>query len=98
MSISNFYCTRCGKKGIPIPRKNNKQREPGHLKKLYCVFCRMETNHVEVRGFGGYSKEDFDIEFKYNNFDQQGNRKEPNYKVFKMAVLKKQQKELINNG
>ena len=39
---SEFYCTKCGGRGIPIARKTGKQREAGHLKKLYCIQCRME--------------------------------------------------------
>ncbi len=39
MTVSDFYCTKCGRKGIPIARKQGQQREPGHLKKLYCLAC-----------------------------------------------------------
>ena len=31
---SEFYCCKCGTKGIPIARKKGKAREAGHLKKL----------------------------------------------------------------
>lgn len=57
-TISEFYCTCCGTKGIPVPRKSSKQREQGHLKKLYCLKCKEQTNHAEVRPFD-YDKEDF---------------------------------------
>ena len=50
-TISTFKCTECGKEGIPISRKQNNQRESGHLKKIYCVHCKKETNHVEIREF-----------------------------------------------
>lgn len=50
-TISNFKCTVCGKEGIPIGRRQSRQREFGHLKKLYCIHCKKETNHVEIRGF-----------------------------------------------
>lgn len=50
-TINTFVCSKCGKKGIPISRKQSKQRESGHLKKLYCVHCREETNHIEIRDF-----------------------------------------------
>ncbi len=37
ISISEMYCTECGKSGIEIPRKVGKEREAGHLKSLYCI-------------------------------------------------------------
>jgi hypothetical protein len=67
-TISEMYCTKCGKRGIDIPRKPGSQREAGHLKKLYCIWCKEETNHAEVRSFGSYTKEDFDLEFKLGRF------------------------------
>ena len=63
-TLSDFYCTECGQKGINIARKNGQQREPGHLKKLYCIHCKKETNHVEVRPYGEYNYEDFELEYK----------------------------------
>lgn len=48
-TISNFYCTKCGNEGIPIGRRKSKQREYEHKKKLYCIYCKTETNHIEVR-------------------------------------------------
>ena len=50
-TISNFKCTKCGNLGIPISRKQSRQRSKEHLKKLYCIHCKEETNHVEIRGF-----------------------------------------------
>ncbi len=50
-TISTFKCTVCGKEGIPISRKQSNQREFGHLKKIYCIHCKKETNHVEIREF-----------------------------------------------
>ena len=29
-TTSDFYCLKCGKKGIPIARKIGSQREAGH--------------------------------------------------------------------
>ena len=71
-SINDFYCVVCGNKGISVPRKNGRQREAGHLKKLYCIYCRKETNHAEVKSFGSsYTKEDFDLEFSTGRFVNQ---------------------------
>lgn len=76
-TISNFYCVRCGNKGIPVARTNRKIREGGHLKKLYCLHCNQETNHAECRGFGQYDYEDFKIEFENGNFTDDGVRQLP---------------------
>lgn len=65
---SDFYCTKCGRKGIPIARKIGSQREPEHLKRLYCIYCKEAVNHAEVRPFGAYTKEDFFEEFKLGRF------------------------------
>lgn len=45
----DFYCTCCGNKGIPIFRRSSKQREKLHKKKLYCIHCQKEVNHIECR-------------------------------------------------
>lgn len=79
-SVSICYCTQCGEP-FPIYRTNKKTREPGHLKKLFCLKCNKETNHAECRGFGKYTHEDFLIEFNGGNFDSDGNRKVP-WKTF----------------
>ena len=33
ITTSEFYCTKCGRRGIPIARRIGSQREAGHLKK-----------------------------------------------------------------
>lgn len=91
-TLSNFYCTKCGKKGIGIIRQPNLRREAGHLKKLYCVYCNKETNHVECRGFGRYNYDSFLIEFNNGNFDEEGNRIEPSFKKFISNVFKEKNK------
>lgn len=53
--ISNFYCSKCGNKGIPVPRGAYRMREKYHLKKLYCPYCKEETNHLEIR------EDDYDL-------------------------------------
>ena len=66
---SDFYCTKCGHKGIPIVRTKHAQREPGHLKKLYCLFCQEEHNHVEIKPIGSkYRYEDFLEEYTLGRF------------------------------
>ena len=88
-SMSEMYCTKCGKKGFDIARKPSRLREPGHLKKLYCVYCNEERNHVEIREiYSDYNLEDFKLEMQYGNFDEEGNRKEP-YRIFRGNLKQK---------
>jgi hypothetical protein len=72
---NEFYCTKCGNKGIPIARKKGQEREAGHLKKLFCLKCQEETNHVECKPFSHYEHEDFLFEFENGNFTETGARK-----------------------
>lgn len=60
---SSFYCTKCGRKGIPLARKLSKQREKGHLKNLHCLYCGIETNHLERREYEK-SEEEFQVMLK----------------------------------
>lgn len=71
---SVFYCTKCGKRGIDISRDGRRKREAGHLKKLWCLNCRAEINHAEIKPYTKYSLHDFYLEYHYHNFDEQGNR------------------------
>ena len=64
--VHDFYCTKCGSKGINVPRIKGKLREPGHLKKLFCLKCQEEVNHVETTDNGKYTYYDFLIEFNNN--------------------------------
>ena len=75
--FSDFYCTKCGLKNFPIIRQAGKEREPGHLKKIFCIHCQKETNMAEIRPYGQYNLNDFWIEYEYHNFDENGNRIEP---------------------
>ena len=68
MSISDFYCTNCGKYTLSLPRKNGRTRKGGHLKKLYCPNCKEEHNCAEVDDNMFYTLDDFKLEFSNNNF------------------------------
>ena len=72
---SSFYCVCCGNRGIPIMRRRGAEREAGHLKKIFCLTCQKEWNHVECKSFSHYDYEDFLLEKEYDNFDENGNRK-----------------------
>lgn len=89
--LSDFYCCKCGRKGIPIARQVGKEREPGHLKKLFCLYCQDEVNMVEIKPKGKYTLTDFWIEYEHDNFTKEGERKVP----WKQFVAKWEQKEKI---
>ena len=46
--FSNFVCQECGNQ-IRLPRSRGKQREVGHIKDIYCIGCKTETKHDEIR-------------------------------------------------
>jgi hypothetical protein len=89
-NVSEFYCTKCGKRGIPVLRTKGQNREPGHLKKLFCLTCG-EVNHVEIKPFGKYTHDDFLLEFEGGNFGEDGTRILP-YELFKQNLKKKSEK------
>ena len=99
ISDNNFYCVKCGNKGIPIIRKKGQEREAGHLKKLYCLKCKDETNHVECKPFSHYDYPDFLYEFENGNFTEDGLRK-MSYGEFKhlMESPKLEKQEEDNNA
>lgn len=70
-----LYCVNCGNKGIPIMRKTKRERPSGHLKRLWCPYCKKEFNHVQCNEFTHYTHQDFLFEKMYDNFDEDGNRK-----------------------
>ena len=60
MISHDFYCMKCGNRGIPLSRKRGHCHGKHHRKKLYCPTCRLEINHIEIRNY------DELIEFKEN--------------------------------
>ena len=71
MTTSEMYCTECGCRNIPIPRKEGQAREPGHLKRMYCMNCHKETNMVEIKPYGDkYNLDLFLLEYKLGNFKE----------------------------
>lgn len=92
---SEFYCTQCGTKGIPVLRTRGKEREAGHLKKLFCLTCGKEQNHVECKPWTKYTHEDFLFEFEHHNFSEDGLRK-MTYGQLKEKV--RNEEKLISDG
>lgn len=51
LETHDFYCICCGKKGIPVMRKVGHQHGKHHMKKLFCITCQKEVNHVECKNY-----------------------------------------------
>lgn len=97
-TYSDMYCTQCGHKNIPVQRKIGREREPGHLKKMWCMYCNKEVNMVEVREFGsGYTVEDFYWEFENGNFTSEGTRK-LDFGLFRQKMNKEENDVNTNNN
>ena len=60
MNEHSFYCINCGNKGIPLMRQRGFQHSGMHRKKLYCVHCKIEVNHIECKTYDEIE------EFRYN--------------------------------
>lgn len=58
-----FFCLKCGREGIPVYRAGNQLREKFHKKKLYCIYCKQEVNHIEIRN----PKEEAEFKEKFEN-------------------------------
>ena len=56
----------------------------------YCIHCKEEWNFAEVRPFGDYNYEDFLVEFRKGNFDNEGNRILP-YRQFFAELREKEE-------
>lgn len=63
-----FYCTKCGNKGLAVWRSKASQRGKGHLKKLYCVHCKEEVNHYEC--YNLQDEEKFLRKFENGEFEE----------------------------
>ena len=51
VELHDFYCLKCGNKSFGCFRKSGFQHEKFHRKKLYCIYCRTEVNHVECKTY-----------------------------------------------
>lgn len=74
-SKSDMYCTECGQKNIPIIRRKCRERESGHLKRMFCIHCKKDVNMVEVNDTT-YTYQLFKFEYDSHNF-KDGNRVKP---------------------
>ena len=51
IELHDFYCLKCGNKGIGVFRNVGFQRERFHRKRLYCPFCKEEVNQIECKTY-----------------------------------------------
>ena len=47
-NISYFICPECNK-SFPLPRPKSLKRNKGHIKDLYCFYCKKDVKANEVR-------------------------------------------------
>ena len=69
MVLHNFYCINCGNKGIELMRKQGSQHGKIHRKKLYCIHCKTEVNHIECKTFE--EVEEFKINFENGVYEDE---------------------------
>lgn len=65
----DFYCLNCGKRNIPIMRPRGHMRGKGHLKAMYCPYCKKEVNQFECYDEGDVR--DFLKKFEAGEFIEQ---------------------------
>ena len=46
--ISTFLCPECGG-AFPLPRPKSMRRGKGHVKDLWCPFCKKTVKTIEIR-------------------------------------------------
>lgn len=71
----SFFCVRCGNRGIPISRNVGHQHERFHRKKLYCLTCKTDVNHIECKDAGDIY--DFKTAFERGDFRQEAENPVP---------------------
>lgn len=81
----SFYCLNCGKKGIPVWRGRNHLYGKEHRKALYCPYCKITVNHMEIRNL--------EEEFQFKNNFAKGLYKEEAKKS--ISYIKESIKEII---
>ena len=70
--LSEFWCIKCGRKGIPILRNRGNVKEKGHRKALYCITCKETINHIETRN--EEEERIFQEEFTAGKYEEEAER------------------------
>ena len=71
MEQHSFWCISCGQRGIPLARPSAKKKEQFHKKKLYCIYCKAEINHIECKN--QFEIEEFKKMFEEGKFLDESN-------------------------
>lgn len=45
----SFYCLNCGRRGIPLMRRSARCHGSEHRKAMYCPWCKVDINHIELK-------------------------------------------------
>lgn len=69
ITLSDFYCLKCGQKLYPIPRPRGNQRGKLHRKILYCPNCQVELNCIEIKTQS--ELEQFKEDFQNGKYEQE---------------------------
>ena len=51
--LSNLVCLECGNI-FTIPRRRRKHRSDGHIKDLWCPFCKNVNKHYEIQNIDSF--------------------------------------------
>lgn len=55
MELSMFVCPHCGNT-FPLMRYHGKRREKGHIKDIWCPYCKDNRKFLEIRKNDYYDK------------------------------------------
>ena len=47
-TMHRFFCTNCGREGLPLARKTSHQHQKGHLKNLYFLGVKLSITTGNV--------------------------------------------------
>ena len=59
-NISYFICPECNN-CFPLPRSKSKKRNKGHIKDLYCIYCKKIVKTTEIRNGDYHVKHDGNV-------------------------------------
>lgn len=57
MDLSSFICPEC-ENTLCLMRNRGEQRERGHIKDMWCPFCKEERKFIELKACKPYTKRD----------------------------------------
>lgn len=88
VDLHDFYCINCGNRGMPILRNAGHQHNSLHRKKLYCLTCKTEINHVECRSA-------YDVEVFKSNYEKGAYKNEAEASLHHVGATSKGQNQTM---